>query len=331
MSAITKILSELVGPVRLKEVDGAALGIQMNALIKGGFIFYRGVLADKGKEIVIAEVRTPARVDLLARQYDRFSQQLMRPLIFYFADLKPRERSRLVRHKVQFVVGNTFLHAPQFGLFGDVPVFDENWNSVLKETDLSAWAETIVIKRLLDDEVEGATGGQLAELFNVTQMTISRAVRELENFGLCALERRGTEKKVHFGTKKELWGKARKVLTSPVVGMIDLDEVPIKLPLAGDPALEHYTMIAGVPPITYAIYKREFSQLKRQAEIRPPRVGEEKLRLQLWKRDPKPLALGKYIDPISLYLCEKNSTDERVQVEIRLMMEELGFRVTEDG
>lgn len=330
MNAIAETLSELVSPIRLKEVDGAALGIQMNALIKGGFNFYRGTLADKGKEFVIAEVRTPARVDLLARQYDRFLKQLKRPLIFYFADLKPRERSRLVKHKVQFVVGDKFIHAPQLGIFGETPVFDENWTSVLTETELSAWAETIVIKRLLDDAIEETTGNHLAELLRVTQMTVSRAVRELENFGLCTLEKKGTEKKVHFGTRKELWQKAQKLLTSPVVGTVDLAEIPIELPLAGDPALEHYTMIAGIPPMTYAIYKREFLQLKRQDKIKLPGVGEEKLRLQLWKRDPKPLAQEKYIDVISLYFSEKNSSDDRVQVEIRKMMNELGLGVSDN-
>lgn len=330
MNTITETLSELVSPVRLKEVDGAALGIQMNALIKSAFIFYHGTLADKLKEFVIAEVRTPARVDLLARQYDRFLTQLKRPLIFYFNELKSRERNRLVKHKVQFVVGDKFLHAPQLGLFGEMPVFDENWNSVLNETNLSAWAETIVIKRLLDDAIEGMTGNQLAELFNVTQMTISRAVRELENFGLCALEKNGTEKKVCFGTKKDLWQRVRKLLTSPVVGTVDLAEIAIGLPLAGDPALEHYTMIAGIPPTTYAIYKREFLLLKRRGKIKPPKVGEEKLRLQLWKRDPKSLSQGKYIDPISLYLTEKSSADDRVQVETRKMMNELGLGVSDD-
>lgn len=330
MNAISETLSELVSPIRLKQVDGAALGVQMNALIKGGFNFYRGTLAAKEKEFVIAEVRTAARVDLLARQYDRFLKQLKRPLIFYFANLKPRERSRLVKHKVQFIVGDKFLHAPQLGLFGEMPVFDENWNSLVNETDLSAWAETIVIKRLLDDAIEEITGNQLAQLFNVTQMTISRAVRELEAFGLCTLEKQGTGKRVRFGTKNELWQKAQKLFTSPVVGMVDLAEKPIELPLAGDPALEHYTMIAGIPPMTYAIYKREFLQLKREGKIKIPRVGEEKLRLQLWKRDPRPLAQGRYIDPISLYFSEKNSTDDRVQVETRKMMNELGLGVTDD-
>lgn len=330
MNAITEMLSELVSPIRLKEVDGAALGVQMNALIKGGFNFYRGTFVGKGREFIIAEVRTPARVDLLARQYDRFLNQLKIPLIFYFHELKPRERSRLVKHKVQFVVGDKFLHAPQLGIFGETPVFDESWSNSLTETELSAWGETIVVKRLLDDAIEGTTGNQLAELFGVTQMTVSRAVRELENFGLCSFEKKGTEKKVRFGTKKELWQKAQKLFTSPVVGTVELAESPLELPLAGDPALEHYTMIAGIPPKTYAIYKREFLQLKRQGKIKLPRVGEEKLRLQLWKRDPKPLAQGKYIDPISLYLSEKNSTDDRIQVETRRMMEELGLGVTDD-
>ncbi|MBX7139285.1 MAG: winged helix-turn-helix domain-containing protein [Oligoflexia bacterium] len=330
MNVITETLNELVSPIRLKEVDGAALGIQMNALIKGGFTFYRGTFAGKGREFVIAEVRTPGRVDLLARQYERFLKQLKIPLIFYFNELKPRERSRLVKHRVQFVVGNKFLHAPQLGIFGETPVFDESWNNSLTETELSAWAETVVIKRLLDDATEGMTGNQLAEFFGITQMTVSRAVRELENFGLCTLEKKGTEKKVRFGTKRELWQKAQKLLTSPVIGTVELAELPLELPLAGDPALEHYTMIAGIPPKTYAIYKREFLQLKRKGKIKLPKIGEEKLRLQLWKRDPKPLAQGKHIDPISLYFSERNSTDDRIQVEIRRMMNELGLGVSDD-
>lgn len=325
MNAIAEILNELVSPIRLREVDGAALGIQMNSLIKSGFNFYRGTFAQKGKEFVIAEVRTLARVDLLARQYDRFLRQLKRPLIFYFENLGPRERSRLVKHRVQFVVGGKFLHAPQLGLSGEMPVFDENWNSLVSEIELSAWAETIIIKRLLDDALEGMTGKQLAELFAVAPMTISRAVRKLENSGLCALEKKGTEKKVRFGATKELWQKAQRLLTSPVVGTVDLAALPIKLPLAGDRALEHYTMIAGIPPVAYAIYKREFLQLKGQGKIELPTVGEEKLRLQLWKRDPKPLAQGKYVDPVSLYFSERNSADERVQAETRRMMKELGY------
>jgi hypothetical protein len=90
-------------------------------------------------------------------------------------------------------------------------------------------------------------------------------------------------------------------------------------------------MIAGIPPKSYAIYKREFLKLKRDGEMKLPRVGEEKLRLQLWKRDPRPLAQGKYIDPISLYFSEKNSTDDRVQVETRRMMKNLGLEIAEDG
>lgn len=330
MNAIIETLSELLSPIRLKKADGGSLGIQMNALIKGGFNFYRGILAGNGKEFVIAEVRTTARVDLLARQYDRFLKRLKIPLIFYFDELKPRARSRLVKHRVQFMVGNKFLHAPQLGIFGETPVFDESWSNSITETELSAWAETIVIKRLLDDAIEETTSNQLAALFGVTQMTISRAVRELENFGLCTLQKKGTEKKVRFGTKSELWQKAQKWLTSPIVGTVELEELPLEIPLAGDPALEHYTMIAGIPPKTYAIYKREFLQLKRAGKIKIPKVGEEKLRLQLWKRNPKPLAQGKYIDPISLYLSEKNSTDDRIQVETRRMMEGLGLRVTDD-
>jgi DNA-binding transcriptional regulator YhcF (GntR family) len=330
MNMIAETLSELVSPIRLKEVGGAALGIQMNALIKGGFNFCRGIVAGKGKEFVIAEVRAPARVDLLARQYDRILKQLKSPLIFYFNELKPRERSRLVKHRVQFLVGDQFLHAPQLGIFGETPVFEESWSHAVTDTDLSAWAETIVIKRLLDEATEGMTGNQWAELFGVTQMTVSRAVRELETLGLCALEKKGTQKKVRFGTKRELWQKAQKLLTSPVAGTIDLARLPLELPLAGDPALEHYTMIVGIPPKTSAIYKREFLQLKRSGKVTLPKIGEGKLRLQLWKRDPKPLAQGKYIDPVSLYFSEKDSTDDRVQVEIRRMMKELGLGVTDD-
>ena len=118
---------------------------------------------------------------------------------------------------------------------------------------------------------------------------------------------------------------------NPVVSTVSLSELPKKLPKAGDTALEHYTMLAGASMPVYAIAKREFLKLKRIDKIKLPSQGEEKLVVQLWRRDPTKLVKDDYIDQISLYLSEKDSTDDRTQIEVEKMMLELGLKLPNDN
>jgi hypothetical protein len=327
---VQRAFSELVAPAELIPADGRELGLELSLSMRNSYEFHRLRFIGRGQELLVIIVKAQMPVDLIGRQYQRLQSQSERPIILVFKELKARERHRLMRRKVQFMIPGKFLYAPMLGFVGETPQFEGRWDTAVNAARLSPWAETILIKRLLDDALELASGIELAKRFAVTPMTISRALSELEAFDLCFLEQQGTEKKVRFEAKNILWHKAANLLISPVVATIDLAEIPVKLPLSGDPALEHYTMLVGLPPPAYAISKREFLALKKSGKVMLPKPGEEQLRLELWRRDPRALAQGDYVDPVSLYLSVKNSPDERIQLETRRMMTDLGFRVNDN-
>lgn len=326
--SIEKILSELVAKARLIPQTGSDFGIKLNLGMRQSYDFYRVTFAEQQHELLLIVVKVQMPVDLIERQYLRFQAQSERPILFAFGELKARMRDRLVRRKVPFIIPGKFLFAPMLGYFGETPQFEAKWGRVLTPAGLSSWAETILIKYLLDDNLESVTGVELAKLFQVTPMTVSRALRDLEDADLCCFVKHGTEKRAHFESKDRLWAKAVSLLTSPVVATVGLAVIPEGLPLSGESALEHYSMLVGLPLPTYAIGKREFLALKKGGGVLPPKPGEEKLRLEIWKRDPRVLAMGNYVDPISLYLCLRNSPDERIQSEALKMMTELGLKVS---
>lgn len=327
INKIESSLSGLVGPVQIVPVSGLDLGFKLNIGMKNSYEFYRACFAGSEEELGVVAVKVQMAVDRIWRQYRRLESESLSPLLLVFKDLKARERDRLVRRKVPFMVLGKFLYAPMLGVVGEIPVFEESWNRAVANAQLSPWAETVLVKRILDDSVEMKSGIELAKLLGVAPMTMSRALRELENSDLCFLEKVGNSKKVRFESRAVLWARAQKSLSSPVIARANLTEFPINLPLAGDSALEHYTMLVGLPPTTYAISKREFSALKKAEKVFLPKLGEETLRVELWRRDPKVLAIGGYVDPISLYLSVRNSPDERVQIESKKMIAELGLEV----
>ena len=325
-TAILQTFRELIAPITLVPAKGEDLGLALNLATRKAYGFYRARFPSSGKELIIAVVKLPMAVDLIGRQFLTLQSQSQRPIVLAFESLKARERDRLIQRKVPFIVPGKFLFAPMLGFAGETPLFEGSWNNAVKASGLSPWAETVLIKRLLDDSLQLTSGVELAKLLNVTPMTISRALKELEDADLCSFEKRRTIKQVRFGSKDRLWRKAEKMLTSPVVATVDIAELPLALPYSGDMALEHYTMLVGLPPLTYAMSKKEFVAHKRAGRVKP---GDEKLRLELWSRDPKLLMTGDYVDPISLYLSVKNSADERVRSEARKMMAELGFKVND--
>ena len=112
-------------------------------------------------------------------------------------------------------------------------------------------------------------------------------------------------------------------MSTPVhsVWYIDRKHLPKNLPLYSsyDTALAHYTFIADKLPVSFAIYRNFFSEHQDdlQAFLHPE---EGNVRLEIWKYNPAILAEGLFIDKLSLALCYKDSDDERVNKELKTMI-----------
>jgi len=224
------------------------------------------------------------------------------------------------------MITGRFLYAPMLGFSGEVPIFNKSWDSTKKLRKLSPQAENLVIKHLLDDNFDKLSGNEIAKIMKYTTMTASRLIRELESADLVTIEKVGTKRIIKFKQRDILWHEVKQLLESPILETVQLNRLPIKLPLSGDSALEHYTMLTGGTQPTYAIYKKDFARLQKEGKIKY-NYNDSLITLEIWGRNPVFLAKNGYIDPISLYFSVKNSYDERVLLEVKNMMSQLGLKV----
>ena len=126
------------------------------------------------------------------------------------------------------------------------------------------------------------------------------------------------------GDEKEFWQKVQPRLRNPVgttvrVLVQDLDRVDV-LP-AGIMALSAMTMLGDSPFPEYAVSKATWCALKKNGVMIIPVEEPDTCLLQVWRYDPKVLALEGQVDPFSLSLSFQEETDERIEMAIKEMMD----------
>jgi hypothetical protein len=326
MNAIKEALGQLDEPVEMQPLP--TKGLNLPAIVRTSYQLFTAHLTQRRQDIIVAVVDEKFDALLLEKHAELLRHAANKPIIFVFERLGTRERERLIKRRIQFLVPGRFIYAPVLGISGDTPKTSGKLETILKKEQLSSWAETLVIKQLLDGGLEGKHGLEISRMFDVGPILISQALRELESNELCRCDRAGKAKQVHFENKQELWNKVNKRLLNPVIGTVGLGPLPLELVRAGETALAHYSMLAESPEETFAASKREFTRLQREKTITPEMLGNEQNIVQLWRRDPRLLAQKGFIDQVSLYLSLRDSSDQRVQIEADRMLADLGIKVS---
>ena len=107
-------------------------------------------------------------------------------------------------------------------------------------------------------------------------------------------------------------------MTSPIECTIFADAEPLESLLANETAMGHYTMLAEPNNPIVAISK---ATAKKYSSLFNKQYGDVKI--EVWKYAPSLLSENEYVDRLSLYLCLKDSNDERVQIECDTLIEEM--------
>ena len=148
-------------------------------------------------------------------------------------------------------------------------------------------------------------------------MTITRAVRQLEETGLVTVTKNGVNKIIASNlTGRELFEKAKPYLINPIRRKVGKSDLNTHMAKAGILALSEMTMINPSFPNTYAIESQYTSGLKTLNELFD---AQNQVELELWKYNPLIFGSNGCVDPLSLSMTLSDETDERVE----LMIEEL--------
>ena len=269
--------------------------------------------------IIKMDFYTEGKIERLRKQAKVAEDILDIPVVFLFEKIEAYNRKRMIHKKIPFIVTDKQIFLPFLFI-----QLQENKDGETKQKEkLSPAAQCLFLYYLLRDKLTGLNFKALAKKLNYGQMTITRAANTLNNLNLCKIEGHKNKTIVLDKNRKELWQEALKYLINPVEKEIydSVKEYYKDFYISGINALANYTNIAGENKKTIAVYKQKKKNLINNID----NSDEDNFKdiIQLWKYDPGILTENKYVDPLSLYLTLRDTDDERIEKELKKLIDEL--------
>lgn len=250
----------------------------------------------------------------LAKHQTKMMEAFLCPVVFALESVESYKISRLTHAKVNFIVPGKLIFIPSLLItLREL----KNKAKVMPEKMLPV-AQLLVLYHLEKGSIEGLNTAEIAELTGLAYPTINVALRWLETNNIITLVG-GKQKHVEIAlSKMELWNKALPLMSSPIERILFADTKPVGGLMAGETAMGHYTMLAEPATPVIAIDK---ATAKENAALMNKEYGD--IKVEVWKYSPALLSEDGYADRLSLYLCMKDSEDERIQIECDTLIEEM--------
>lgn len=272
------------------------------------------------------EKLTPSAID---KRFQRLRAALAgQQPIFVAPAMTSRERKRLVERRIPFVAPFAQLYLPPLGIdFHDRLRPREVWREPRKGHEPFTPATQVVLLWLLQERRSAKMHiTQLAMTLRYSQMSISRALRDLEAADLVERPAKGQKRpaKLVHG-RLETWRQAQPLLQSPVRTRYATSQrnLPGAL-LAGIPALAAMSNIAAPRQPTVALSSKIWKKFKADAPVEPLAPGgivePDQMIVETWTYAPDKLSPGPTVDVLSLYLSLRDDQDERVEVALEEAM-----------
>ena len=288
--------------------------IPMN--VSSNFVFYEGHVL--GQSVLLAYLKDGDSVPpaQLKKQLDIIHRQTRLVVVLITPCISSYNKVRLVAQKVNFVIPNRQMFLPSLLL--DIKP-DRKVGSDLKET-IPPFAQCLLLYHLQFGSIAGASGYGLSDKFGVSYATANKALRWLVSKDLIMLEGVKTKTVQIDLSRRELWNKALPMLVSPIEQLYYTDAILEGLQISGVNALASYTMLNEESRQCWALTRKE---LKALDIVTDKQFGENEI--QVWKYNPKMLSTEGVIDKLSLYLSLKDNDDERVQIELERLINEMSW------
>lgn len=248
------------------------------------------------------------------------------PVIYCTGALASYERRRLIEQKVPFIVPGNQLYLPDLGI--DLREYFRHRSTATAAT-LSPAAQAMLIAALLRRpwQTEWQPSG-VATALGYTPMTLSRVVKELTAAGLATPYTVGRTRCLQMAqTPQQTWEQAKPVLRTPVKRSVwvhdDLPNAGQPRLLAGLSALAHHSMLAEPKWPIYAISPAQWRAATQAGIEELPEAADGACEWQLWSYTPALLAGTGVVDPLSLTLSLQDNPDERIQLALDELKEQL--------
>lgn len=272
-----------------------------------------------GIEWIIAQPKNNVRLNVLRHDQKQIEKIVGMNCALYFTKLNHYTKEMLLSEGIPFIVEGKQMYLPFMGM-----LLANNNERKLKPVHTISFLTQKLLLCALYEKWNQMNVTRIAEKLNVTKMSVTRCLDEIEYLDLDILNVSGKTRKISVGENtKNVWESIKPILRNPVITRFQLvDDICLENK-AGMSALCEYSLLSDNGYPTYAITKKELNDTNIKS-YRQISIGEE--------IGCEVLEVGYFIDfkgkkiqdPLSVIMClsEADMEDERVQMCIDEMLEE---------
>lgn len=228
-------------------------------------------------------------------------------------------KEKMIEEGIPFVLADKQVYLPFIGF-----LLTSSGERDITPVQLISYLTQKLILTAIYEKWDKVTVSEAAVRLGVTKTSVTRCFDEIEYLGIDILDAKGKSRAITVSEdRKQLWEKLQSVLRNPVIARYELREDLLLDKKAGITALCEYSLLSDNDYPTYAITKKEISEMGIK-KMKRVRRGEE--------IGCVVLELGYFInfdnkkieDPLSvvLSLSDEEKQDERVSISINEMLEE---------
>jgi DNA-binding MarR family transcriptional regulator len=257
---------------------------------------------------------------------DTLKQTLNEPVVLVLQILPSYARNRMVQMGIPFIVpgSQTFIPGSLIDLRERFPQ-----PTVKRRETLGPAAQCTVFYHLLRESLAGISLKEIAQRIRYSPMMMTKVKDELEAAEVCEIVRNGRSTVLAFkATGRDLWTQVMPLTVSPVrkTHWIQWNRPVQSALIAGMSALSRQSMISDDRLPTYALTHQAFHDCLERGECAGCRDAENATaRMEVWSYAPELLVEkdSPMVDVLSLYLSLRDSADERVQQQLKRLIEEI--------
>jgi len=282
-----------------------------------------------GRRFLLAmekEKNFPASPSEYARQATFLQTKLKEPVVLVIPALPSYVRNRMAAKGIPFIVPGSQIFLP-IALIDLRERFPQP--KLTHGKKLTPAAQCVLLYHLQKESLERIALRDIAAKVRYSPIMLTKVKDELEATQICFPFREGRSIMLGFKLRgKELWEFAKPLLSSPVrkKHWVRWNKPAHPALLAGMSALSRHTMIEDDRLSTYALARLPFREaLEKRMHQKYMCFEEANVQLESWSYNPLLLRDKKTVDSLSLYLSLQDSTDERVQQQLEILIDKISW------
>lgn len=272
-----------------------------------------------GKEVLFVFAKKELdSINSVKKHLERIEKTASAPAILVPQTLNYRQKEYLLRDRIPFVVDRKQIYLPFMAVY-----LQERCDGEKIETAKMLPSAQLLLLHYIYKGCGEYPSSEAAGELGLTNTSISRASRQLEEMGLIQTKRQGVQKiLITDKSPKELFIIAKECMSNPVKRRIYVrkDEIHVPLLLSGFSALSEYTMLN---PLSYECVAANSVAAWEKVASQRLQNSDDQYEVELWRYDPRKLSDGNCVDRLSLALAFNAERDERVEEAVEELLEQV--------